>query len=45
MFFPGKPGGGFKDGSQLTFENGKPFVHSIDQGKGKEPKEDAGAMI
>ncbi len=45
MLFLGKVGGGFKAGSHLLFEDGKPFVHLIEQGKGKEPKEDAGAMI
>ena len=44
LFF-GKPTGGFSDGSLLTFENGETFIHAIDQGEGKEPKKDAGAMI
>ena len=43
--FLGKPKGGFQDGSLLTFGNGKPFIHAIDQGEEKDPKEDAGAMI
>lgn len=45
MLYLGKPGGGFKAGSHLVFENGQPFIHSIAQGEGKEPKEDAGTMI
>ena len=43
--FLGKPTGGFEDGTLLTFGNGTPFMHAIDQGEGKEPKIDAGAMI
>ncbi|MGI9240434.1 MAG: FG-GAP-like repeat-containing protein [Verrucomicrobiales bacterium] len=45
MLFLGKRGGGFHAGSQLAFENGQPFTHLIEQGNGKDPKEDAGAMI
>ena len=45
MLFLGKPTGGFADGQHLTFENGEPFIHLIEQGEGKEPREDAGAMI
>lgn len=43
--FLGKPTGGFKGGSLLTFGNGEKFIHAIDQGEGKEPKTDAGTMI
>ena len=43
--FLGNASGGFENGSLLTFGNGEKFTHTVDQGEGKVPKDDYGAMI